>query len=73
MHFLVVLLACKSVDRSTFCMKRKIVEFFVVNFICARLFAVGNYYAIDCLHLTSLWRHVQVRIWVSMGCETSLL
>jgi hypothetical protein len=28
------------------------VEFFVVNFICVRLFAVGNYYAIDCLHLT---------------------
>jgi len=22
MHFLIVLLACKSVDRSTFCMKR---------------------------------------------------
>jgi hypothetical protein len=46
--------------------------FFVVNFICVRLFAVGNYYAIDCLHLTSSWRHVQVRIWVSLGCETSL-
>jgi hypothetical protein len=27
-----------------------------VNFICVRLFAVGNYYAIDCLHLTSSWR-----------------
>jgi len=26
-----------------------------VNFICVRLFAVGNYYAIDCLHLTSSW------------------
>ena len=22
-----------------------------MNFICVRLFAVGNYYAIDCLHL----------------------
>jgi hypothetical protein len=32
--------------------KFNIVEFFVVNFICVRLFAVGNYYAIDCLHLT---------------------
>jgi hypothetical protein len=42
--------------------KFNIVEFFVVNFICVRLFAVGNYYAIDCLHLTSSWRHVQVRI-----------
>jgi hypothetical protein len=50
-----------------------VVEFFIVNFICVRLFAVGNYYAIDCLHLTSSWRHVQVRIWVSLGCETSLL
>jgi hypothetical protein len=45
--------------------KFNIVEFFVVNFIFVRLFAVGNYYAIDCLHLTSSWRHVQVRIWVS--------
>jgi hypothetical protein len=53
--------------------KFNIVEFFVVNFICVRLFAVGNYYAIDCLHLMSSWRHVQVRIWVSLGCETSLL
>ena len=86
MHFFVVLLACKSVDRSTFCMRASyknvsrstllnaykttknafnsynyieitptfnIVEFFVVNFICVRLFAVGNYYAIDYLHLTS--------------------
>jgi hypothetical protein len=33
--------------------KFNIVELFVVNFICVRLFAVGNYYAIDCLHLTS--------------------
>ena len=33
--------------------KFNIVEFFVVNFICVRLFGVGNYYAIDCLHLTS--------------------
>ena len=34
--------------------KFNIVEFFNVNFICVRLFAVGNYYAIaDCLHLTS--------------------
>ena len=24
-------------------------------------------------HLTSSWRHVQVRIWVSLGCETSLI
>jgi hypothetical protein len=32
--------------------KFSIVEFFVVNFISVRLFAVGNYYAIDCLHLT---------------------
>jgi hypothetical protein len=39
-----------------------IVEFFVENFICVRLFAVGNYYAIDCLHLTSSWRHVQVQV-----------
>jgi hypothetical protein len=23
-----------------------------VNFICVRLYAVGNYYAIDCLHPT---------------------
>ena len=38
--------------------KFNIVEFFIVNFICVRLFAVGNYYAIDCLHLTSSWRHV---------------
>ena len=53
--------------------KFNIVEFFVVNFISVRLFAVGNYYAIDCLHLTSSWRHVQVRIWASLGCETSLL
>ena len=41
-----------------------------MNFICVRLFAVGNYYAIDCLHLTSSWRHVQVRVWVLLGCET---
>jgi hypothetical protein len=34
----------------------------VVNFICVGLFAIGNCYAIDCLHLTSSWRHVQVRI-----------
>ena len=27
--------------------KFNIVEFFVVNFICVRLFAVGNYYAIE--------------------------
>jgi hypothetical protein len=26
-----------------------------VNFICVRLFAVGNYYAIECLHLTSCY------------------
>ena len=38
--------------------KFNIVEFFIVNFICVILFAVGNYYAIDCLHLTSSWRHV---------------
>ena len=70
MHFFVVLLAYKNVDRSTFCMKRasasnkkyNIVEFFVVNLICVRLFAVGNYYAVDCLHLTSSWRHVKVRV-----------
>jgi hypothetical protein len=42
--------------------KFNIVEFFVVNFICVRLIAVGNYYANDCLHLTSSWRHVQVRV-----------
>ena len=41
--------------------KFNIVECVVVNLICARLFAIGNYYAIDCLHLTSSWRHVQVR------------
>jgi hypothetical protein len=52
--------------------KFKIVEFFVVNFICVRLFAVGNYYAIDCLHLTSSWRHVHVRIWVSWTKEIRL-
>jgi hypothetical protein len=52
--------------------KFNIVEFFVVNFICVRLFAVGNYCAIDCLHLASSWRHVQVRICVTLGCETSL-
>ena len=51
----------------------RIVEFFVVNFICVRLFAVGNYYTLDCLHLTSSWRHVQVRVWVLLGCKTSLL
>ena len=54
-------------------MKFNIVEFFVVNFICVRLFAVGNYYAIDCLHLTSSWRHVQVRVLVLLGCKTFLL
>jgi hypothetical protein len=27
-----------------------------------KISAVGNYYAIDCLHLTSSWRHVQARI-----------
>ena len=42
--------------------KLNIVEFFVVNFICVRLFAVGNYYASDCLHLKSSWRYMQVRI-----------
>ena len=31
-------------------------------YICVRLFAVLNYYAIACLHLTSSWRHVQVWI-----------
>jgi hypothetical protein len=31
--------------------KFNIVEFFVVNIICVRLFAVENYYAIECLHL----------------------
>ena len=36
--------------------KFNIVEFFVVNFICVRLFAVGNYYSIDCLHLMSSWK-----------------
>jgi hypothetical protein len=46
---------------------------FVLNFICVRLFAVGNYYAIDCLHLASSWRHVQVRVWVLLRCKTSLL
>jgi hypothetical protein len=30
-----------------------------VNFICVRLFAVGNYYAIDCLHLTdTFYQHI---------------
>ena len=42
-----------------------------MNFICVRLFAVGNYYAIDCLHLTLSWKHVQVRVWVLLGCKTS--
>jgi hypothetical protein len=35
------------------------------------LFTVGNYYAIDCLHLTSSW--MQVQVWVLLGCRTSLL
>jgi len=48
--------------------KCNIVDFFAVNFICVRLFTVGNYYAIDCLHLTSSWRHVHVRVWVLLGC-----
>ena len=52
--------------------KFNIVECVVVNLICARLFAIGNYYAIDCLHLTSSWRHVQVRVWVVLGCKTSI-
>jgi hypothetical protein len=50
-----------------------VASYIVVNFICVRLFAVGNYYAIDCLHLTSLWRHGQVRVWVLLGCKTSCI
>jgi hypothetical protein len=38
-----------------------------VNFLCVRIFAVRNYYAIDCLPLTSSWRHVQIRVWVLLG------